>query len=192
MASVASLSPGPKKELSVQEQRWNSAVVRTEKQSEVRWIARKIERNKDRYVTLEKATGVKWEVISCFHNMECSLRFDQHLHNGDPLTKRTVQVPAGRPKTHAPPFTFEESAIDALRYDGMDKVNWNDLNKGLDAIEAYNGLGYKKRGIPSPYLYAATNIEKPGRYIRDRVWSSTAMSDQVGVVAILKELGYKW
>lgn len=185
----SSVSTSPK---SLQEQRWNEATTRVEKQSEVRWICKKIERNKDRYQGLEKSTGVKWEIIACLHNMECGLRFDEHLHNGDSLTKRTWEEPKGRPKTGNPPFTFEYSAIDALQYDHMDKVNWKDLNASLNAMEGYNGWGSRAHGIPSPYLYAGTNIEKPGKYIRDHVWSSTAVSSQIGIVPLLKELKVTW
>ena len=192
MAGLASIPKVTPTTLSIQEQRWNSAVVRVEKQSEVRWTVKKIERSKDRYEALEKVTGVKWFIIASLHNMECGLRFDEHLHNGDSLTKRTWQVPAGRPKTGSPPFTFEESAIDALRFDKMDKVNWTTVTTSLDALEGYNGLGYKKRRIPTPYLWAGTNVEKSGRYVRDGVWDANARSNQIGIVPVLKELRVNW
>ena len=189
LAGLTMFKSGP---VTLQSQRWDSAEIRVEKQSEVRWTVKKIERNKDRYETISKSSGVPWQFVACLHNMECGLRFDQHLHNGDPLTKRTWQVPAGRPKIGKPPFTFEESALDALQYDKMDKVQWKDLTKSLDAIEGYNGTGYRKRGLPSPYLYAGTSVERPGRYVRDGVWDSKAWSNQLGIVPILKELHFNW
>lgn len=196
MASLSNLpkpTPSPPATPKTQQEiRWDTATVKTSKQSDVRWIATQIERNKSRYQAIEKSTNVKWQVIAALHNMECSLSFSKHLHNGDSLTKRTVQVPAGRPKTGNPPFTFEVSAIDALKYDKMDTVNWKDINKSLDAIEGYNGFGYRKKGIPSPYLYAATSIEQPGKYVADGVWDANAYSKQIGVVAILKELKVTW
>ena len=197
MIAMAGLSSIPKpapSNASIQEQRWNSATVRVDKQSEVRWTARKIERSKDRYEAIERSTGVKWFIIATLHNMECGLRFDQHLHNGDPLTRRTWQVPAGRPKTGNPPFTFEESAIDALRYDKMDNVSWNDLTKSLDALEGYNGVGYKKYhpDVPTPYLWSGTTVYTRGKYVQDGKWSSTSVSSQIGIVPILKELRVGW
>ena len=42
------------------------------------------------------------------------MRFDQHLHNGDPLSGRTTHVPPGRPRPASPPFTWEQSAHDAI------------------------------------------------------------------------------
>ena len=85
--------------------------------------------------------GIPWYFIACVHYMECSFSFNKHLHNGDPLTGYTVQVPANRPKVgHGPPFTFEESAIDALQLMKYDKVtNWS-LPFILQKLEGYNGL----------------------------------------------------
>ena len=67
-----------------------------------------------RYASVSAQTGVPWWVIGLIHMMEAGQSFRCHLHNGDPLTARTVQVPAGRPKTGQPPFIWEESAADAL------------------------------------------------------------------------------
>jgi lysozyme family protein len=176
---------------SLQETRWNAAKVRLSTQSEVRWTSRLIERNRDRYKALEKSTGVAWWAIANIHNMECGLNFSKHLHNGDSLTRRTWQVPAGRPKTGTPPFTFEYSATDALIYDKMDHVNWKSLDESLDAFEGYNGWGYRKYhpSVPTPYLWSGTTVYTSGKYVQDGKWSNTAVSKQMGICAILKELG---
>jgi len=188
MAGLGAIPKPSPSNLSLQQQRWNAATVRVEKQSETRWIARKIERNQARYETISKSANVPWQIVASIHSMECGLNFGQHLHNGDPLTARTRQVPAGRPKTGRPPFSFEESAKDALEYDGLNRVPWRDLTRALDALEAFNGTGYRKRGIATPYLWSGTNLERPGKFVADGKWSATAVSSQVGIVPILKEL----
>ena len=96
---------------------WAKAVIRPEKLIEARKQAKKIASFKKRYMVVSKATGVPWQVISLIHHMESDSDFTTHLHNGDSLKRRTIQVPAGRPKEGKPPFTWEESAIDALKYD---------------------------------------------------------------------------
>jgi lysozyme family protein len=58
----------------------------------------------------------------------------------------------------------------------------------LQHLERYNGLGYRNKGIYSPYLWSFTNHYIEGKYIADGVWSATAVSKQVGCAAILKEL----
>src|SRR5690606_7467709 len=95
--------------------------------------------NKSRYKAVEAASGVPWHFIAVVHNMESSQRFDRHLHNGDPLTARTVQVPKGRPQTGNPPFTWEASATDALAFEGLGAgTDWS-LAGTLYRLEAYNG-----------------------------------------------------
>jgi lysozyme family protein len=78
-----------------------------------------------RYQAVAQATGVPWWVIGIIHSMEAGLRFDRHLHNGDPLTAHTVRVPAGRPEVGQPPFAWEASAEDALAHDSLVCVQWS-------------------------------------------------------------------
>ena len=86
--------------------------------------------------------------------MESSLNFKRHLHNGDPLTARTVHVPSGRPRQGDPPFTWEQSAADALTLRNLGpRTDWS-LSGTLYALEGYNGWGYRRYHpeVFSPYL----------------------------------------
>jgi hypothetical protein len=125
--------------------------------------------------------------------MESSQNFKKHLHNGDPLTARTVQVPAGRPKTGNPPFTWEESATDSLL---LKKLNtWTDwtIPGTLYKLEEYNGWGYRRfhANVLSPYLWSFTNQYKSGKYVQDGKWSATAVSQQCGAAALLRRMAEK-
>ncbi len=153
-------------------------------------VIRRIMINKCRYVQVDKQANTPWYVIAALHNMESSGSFRHHLHEGSPLTRRTRWVPKGRPKTGNPPFTWEESAIDALAYDNMGDKRWAYLFDTLWAVQCYNGTGYWKyhRSTPTPYLYSKTSIEKPGKYVSDGKWSSTARSKQIGIAAIWKRM----
>lgn len=169
---------------------WMGITIRPERASEVRATARRVLDGRSRYEHVTAQTGVPWFVVGIIHQMECGLSFGQHLHNGDPLTARTRQVPAGRPKVGEPPFTWEESAVDAIRYDGLDKVpDWT-VERIAYELECYNGLAYRKASINihSPYLWSFTTVYERGKYIRDGVWSSVAVSQQSGAMAILKAL----
>ncbi len=75
----------------------------------------KILAHRSQYESVADTLGIPWYFIAAIHNMESSQNFSKHLHNGDPLSARTKHVPAGRPKTGMPPFSWEESAIDALK-----------------------------------------------------------------------------
>ena len=168
--------------------RYHSAKVMPHRLAEARRIVARIDANRDRYWNVQGCTMVPWFVIAGLHNMESSGSFRHHLHEGSPLSGRTRWVPKGRPKTGKPPFKWEVSAVDALKYDGLHAVNWQSLEAMLYAMERYNGTGYLRyhRSTPTPYLYAGTSIERPGKYVADGRWSSTARSSQLGIAAIFK------
>jgi len=167
---------------------WRNARIRPEYRSAVEAVADRIIANKKRYEVISAATNVPWFVVGLLHKMECDLDFGKHLHNGDSLKKRTWQVPRGRPLTGSPPFTFEESAIDALRYDNLDKcTDWSVEHLAFMA-EKYNGWGYRQYGNPSPYLWSFTTAYTRGKYETDGVYKSGLVSKQSGVMAVLKML----
>lgn len=150
--------------------------------------------NKARYQKLaEQLNGMPWYLIGCIHSLEASCSFAKHLHNGDPLTAKTVQVPKGRPLVGTPPFTWEASALDALRnIKGFHKIGaegWTP-ERMLFELEGYNGYGYWQyhRHVNSPYLWSFTNHYTKGKYVADGKWSETAVSQQIGAAILLKEL----
>jgi lysozyme family protein len=122
--------------------------------------------------------------------MEASLNFQTHLHNGDSLTERTLHEPKNRPERGSPPFTWEESAKDALTLEHLDQ--WHDWSLAgiLYRLERYNGFGYRRRHPPvsTPYLWSFSNFYTSGKYVRDGVFSETAVSDQCGAAVLLFQL----
>ena len=164
------------------------AQIRPERAKAVDSWCDKILLQKPRYQTIGTSLGVPWHFIAAAHMRESSLNFSKHLHNGDPLTARTVQVPAGRPKTGNPPFTFEQSASDALIYEGLDK--WQDwsLPGTLYKLEAYNGWGYHYRKLASPYLWSFSQHFERGKFIKDGVFDPKAIDEQCGAATLLRRL----
>jgi lysozyme family protein len=168
--------------------RYQNATIPKHRVHEVQVIVARIERNRARYEAVSQSTGVPAHVIASLHNMEAGGSFLLHLHEGSSLKWRTKYVPKGRPLNGTPPFSWEYSAKDALFYDRMHLKQWSDLGASLNACEDYNGSGYRRYhpGTPTPYLYAATSVERPGKYVSDGKWSPTARSKQVGIAAIWK------
>ena len=169
-------------------QRFDAARVSPARQEIVAQSVRKILGNRARYERITKSMTMPWYFLAIIHGLEADFRFDAHLHNGDPLTGRTVRVPAGRPARGTPPFTWEESAMDAIAANRYDK--WNDWSVAgmLVAWERYNGLGYRQHGIHSPYVWSCTDLYAKGRYVADGKFEANAESRQCGAVAMLKGL----
>ena len=144
--------------------------------------------NKAIYNEVANKTGVPAWVIFCIHYREASNSFSCHLHNGDSLQHRTYHVPAGRPVSSNPPFTWVESAIDALVYDGLTRnTDWS-IPSALYQLEKFNGTGYQPKGINSPYIWAGTTEYTEGKYIADGHYSSSAVDQQLGCAALIKQL----
>lgn len=66
-------------------------------------IVAKVVANKQIYEDVSTGLQIPWFFVAAMHNLESGLRFDRHLHNGDPLTARTRHVPAVRPADGDPP-----------------------------------------------------------------------------------------
>ncbi len=166
--------------------------VRPEWKDAIDRKARGIYANKARYEEVSSETGVPWEVIGIIHSLECNLDFGQALHNGDAIIgtgKKTYRDP----KRRGPFATWEEAALDALRYDGLDRIeDWSD-EMVCYALEKYNGFGYRLRrtGVLSPYLWSGTKHYTIGKFVSDGKYVKTAKSAQIGAIPLylrLKEI----
>ncbi len=144
----------------------------------------------ERYQAVQARTQVPAHVVGIIHSLETGLDFNRHLHNGDPLTARTVHAPAGRPETGDPPFAWEASASDALLLKKLDQVPRWSVPAIAHALEGYNGWGYRfaHPQVKSPYLWSLTTVYTSGKYIKDHVWSDAAVSRQCGGMALLRRM----
>jgi lysozyme family protein len=166
-----------------------SASLREERRATAEWHLAQMRRARSRYEAVERRTGVPWFFIGATHGLEASFNFRGHLHNGDfPLSARTRQVPANRPTVWLPPSDWESSAIDALRLMGFaGQTDWS-LARTLYRFEAYNGFGYRRIGVPTPYLWSFSSHYERGKFVADGRWSATARSQQCGAAVMLKLL----
>lgn len=182
-------APVPPKLPTEYDRMWAAMVVSQEHQAAVINDAKKILAHKSDYESVSQESGVPWFVIGLFDVMEAGGGCKAHLHNGDPLEHRTIHVPEGRPPPPAePPFSWPQSALDALKFEGLDKIkNWP-LSTIAGALEKYNGLGYHSRGVPSPYLWSFSNQYHSGKFVKDHEYDPNAISGQAGAMPILKAL----
>ena len=111
---------------------------------------------------------------------------EEHLHNGDPLQARTVHVPAGRAAAGSPPFTWRQSAMDALTMKGFHNVSDCSMPRMLYLLEKYNGFGYRMRRVPTPYLWSFSNLYEKGKFVQDGRFDPEAVSKQCGAALMLK------
>ena len=168
---------------------FDSIAVRAEHEKMLAWYADVVAKSKPKYEKVASELGVPWHFIGVIHGLEASFNFRAHLHNGDfPLTQRTRQVPAGRPIVWMPPSDWASSAKDAIRLLGFaHQSDWS-LARTLHRLEAYNGFGYRRQGVPTPYLWSYSTHYDRGKFVADGSWSATARSRQCGAAVLIKAL----
>ena len=175
----------PKYDAAFNRMRWMTCKIAPSRLTTVTSQAKWIVANRKRYEAVQAATGVPWWFIGCLHVREAGAggkAFQGYLANGDPINRVSVHVPKGR----GPFATWELGAIDALRIQKFDKVTDWSVEHALYLAEEYNGWGYAWKGLPSPYVWGATSLQKPGKYVADGVFDSSVMDTQIGVAALLQ------
>lgn len=156
--------------------------IKPERLAVAKKIASKLVANRKIYELAVSGTSVPWWFVAVIHYREGNCDFKTYLGNGDPLDRRTVHVPAGR----GPFTTFREGCLDALRYQGYLKITDWSIERALYLLELYNGPGYSNKGLPSPYLWGGTTIQKPGKYVRDGIFDPDVVDPQLGVAPLLQ------
>lgn len=169
---------------------FNSCVLTSDphKLKEIEFIKSVALKNQSTYAVVSAIVTTPWPVIAAIHFRESNQSLNCHLHNGDPLSAKTVHVPPDRPTIGEPPFTWAESACDALS--NVWRPHGWDIASCLQFIERYNGLGYQKHGINTPYLWDYTDKYESGLFVSDGRFDPSAMESRPGAVAILKSLNF--
>lgn len=138
-------------------------------------IVRRIRRSWDRYTGFDSPAAL----IAVVHNLECNGDFDRQILNGELWKQQTILVPSSL----GPWDSWAESTVDALA---------NYALQNLHDLEAWNGWGYARRGVNSPYLWSGSNHGVGvGKYTSDGHYDPQAVSGQIGAALILPALGYE-
>lgn len=142
-------------------------------QSELSQFKANWEQNKSRYQSVSAQTGVPAELIAAIHWREASGSFNARLHDGGSLSGYS---------------SWEAAAVDALTENSYGNINMNDITTWYDFAERYNGLGYRNKGVSSPYVWAGTTNYTSGKYVADGVYDAGYVDQQLGVAVMLKAL----
>lgn len=164
--------------------------IREERAADVDERVDAIMADRDRYWTVGRRLNLPWFVVAVLHEADTGHDFTVHLHNGDPLTERTRHLPEGRPAEGEPPFSWEDSATDALCLSYWDQ--WSDWSIAgtLFKLEGHGGWGYRLHHpeVPSPYLWNYSTFYSQGKYVTDDSWNETAVAQRCGVAVLLRRL----
>ena len=169
---------------------FTDCVLDNDKMPEIDEIVAGIAADQVRYEAVAQALEMPWFFVAVCHYLATERSFECHLHNGDPLLERTTHLPDGRPVEGEPPFTWEESAIDALKLQFLDQ--WQDwsLPGVLFRLEGCDTWAYRlhRPEVNSPYLWCGSNHYDHGRFIAEDTWSETAVASRCGGAVLLRRM----
>jgi lysozyme family protein len=119
------------------------------------------------------------------HLMECHCDFRRQILNGEKWNHVTTLTPVGL----GPWESWKCSTIAAMNHTTIPiPLTWTTA-RILDRLERWNGLGYRQRGIASPYLWSGSNHGVGvGKFISDGKYDRHAVSAQVGAALVLREI----
>lgn len=166
------------------QRRWDQCKVSADKGPAFKQVADRLMDAKARYQVVEARTKVPWWFIAVVHEREASQNWKSSLAQGDPWNRKSTHVPEGR----GPFKSWEDAAYDALVNCPPYAARNTDWSPGgaLTMLEKYNGLGYYRKGLPSPYVWAGTNQYTKGKYVADGVYNPDVVDTQPGVAGLLK------
>lgn len=126
-----------------------------------------------------------------------NMRWDRQLGQGDALSLRSHNVPAGmgpylpHPDDVTPGHdAWTRCCIDVLLNSAPHAGRWHLWTPGGVAtiFEEYNGLGYAAMGKPSAYVWSGSDQYLHGKYIRDRVYDDSVVDVQEGCMPLLASM----
>ena len=156
--------------------------------SDLSWYRRvhipRIIKHKERYRHIAAELKIPICLVPLIETKEMGSKvgkFSAYIGNGQPWNKKTTVVP----KNKGPFKSWEAGVRDAVKQEGLDKVDFWDEPRLLFELESYNGWGYHYRKKESAYLWSKTLPHglKTGQFVRDHVYSSTAIPKNIGVWA---------
>jgi lysozyme family protein len=179
------------------QKRWDTMVVHPNRIPELDKTAARLFSSKDRYVEVESrltALGYycPWWFTAITSEREYGgpPHWDRQLSQGDPLSRVSWNVPAGRGPFHGPDAWLRgclDALIDCAPHTARDNHDWTPGGVAT-AFGDFNGEGYAMRGLPSPYEWSGSDQYVKGKFTRDHYFDPNVVDVQEGCMPLLSRL----
>lgn len=136
---------------------YDSMVVHPSWVPEVTKAADLIGKNKLSYEYVAKqCPPVPWVLIGLLHFRERGCNFRFQLLNGEAWNMRTVLTPAG----YGPWSSWSDATLFGMKHWKLDQIEGWSIGRVLMETEDWNGEGYERLGLNSPYNWRGTQWAK--------------------------------
>ena len=143
-----------------------------------------------------KGYNVSPAQVAALHWREGSGSFSKSIANGQSLNsyvRKDGLMGNGSPSnSFSKTNDWSQNASEVLEYKFKEKYgksasskNFGDQKQFFDFAERYNGMGYRKKGVPSPYIWAGTDQYSGGKYVADGKYDPNHVDQQLGVAALV-------
>jgi lysozyme family protein len=166
--------------------------IRPEQQQDFLAFKNNWDREQEHYAMVAKDADIPAPLIAALHWRESNANFHAYLHQGDKLGRPAINVPKNIPIFPDSRQGWHDAAVHALGMKKKIKEEFSihrettDLNALCAFAEAYNGYGYKNKGLPSPYVLSGTTGYQKGKYVSDGKFDPNARDNQLGVLPMLR------
>ena len=147
-------------------------IVEAGKQQEVDQAIAAMQAAQARYAALADRAGAPWYLVAVVHQREGSGNFSQSVRDGH-------RLPAG--------LSWEDDALAVMQAQCGGWHNWS-LPGLLYRLEAYNGFGYRRYQVNSPYLWSFATCYTKGKFGADGRFDPDQVDKQPGTAVILHRM----
>lgn len=155
-----------------------------------------------RYEEVAGLVDAPAELVAAIHWRESSGSFTDYLLQGDRLGEWTWAdgrsnegqslLPDTLGAVYYGPDDWKGAAVFAFKAatpkltEARVTRDTRDINNLCEFATLYNGTGYRKLGVPDPYVLAGTNAYEKGKYTGDGHYDPNATDHQVGCLLLLR------
>lgn len=159
--------------------------VRPDAEARIGSVATQILTHRGKFEEVSRINGVPVILMGPSFYREATLDFNLNPAQGWSLRSRSEITPRNGPFPD-----WKSAALAAYHLNGLDRVGAANWTWELICFygELFNGFGYRDyHHMHSPYLWAGTNIQTPGKYTEDGKFEDV-IDAQIGIIPIARRI----
>jgi lysozyme family protein len=142
-----------------------------------------------------KGYKINPEQLAAMHWREGSGSMTKSIANGNSITsyvrKDGLDSAGSSSNSYAPTDNWVDHSTEVIEHKLIQKYGSGAKQKDFtqnaqfyDFAERFNGMGYRQKGVASPYVWSGTDQYSGGKYVKDGVYDPNYRDQQLGVAVL--------